>query len=312
MSFRFQVDCGAAGKRLDVAVAERRPELSRARIRRLIEQGHITVMGAAAKPAHRLREGERVCGAVPEPTPDRAAPEAIPLAIVHEDDDLLVIDKPAGMVVHPAAGHRSGTLVHALLYHCRDLSGIGGVERPGIVHRLDKGTSGLIVVAKTDAAHRSLSAQFAAHAIEREYLALVRGTPTQQSGSIDAPIGRRRSDPKRFTAGPGRASRRAVTHWEVERRFAELTLLRIRLETGRTHQIRVHLASVGLPVAGDPDYGGGRRQSRALGLGRQALHAARLGFDHPRGGRRLRFSAPLPADLAQVLEGLSPPDGLSP
>ncbi len=304
MSFRFEVDSEAVGKRFDVAVAERQPELSRARIQRLIEQGHIRVVGAVCKPAYRLREGERVEGVVPEPIPDHVSAEAIPLAIVHEDADLVVVDKPAGMVVHPAAGHRSGTLVHALLHHCRDLSGIGGIERPGIVHRLDKGTSGLLVVAKSDTAHRHLSLQFKAHAIEREYLALVRGAPRQQRASIDAPIGRRRSDPKRFTARAPRAARRAVTHWEVERRFAGLTLLRVRLETGRTHQIRVHLASVGLPVAGDPDYGGGRQHARELGLARQALHAARLGFEHPTRGARLSFDSPLPADLERVLAGL--------
>jgi 23S rRNA pseudouridine1911/1915/1917 synthase len=226
--------------------------------------------------------------------------------VVFEDAWLLVVNKPAGLVVHPAAGHRSGTLVHALLHHCDDLSGIGGVRRPGIVHRLDKGTSGLLAVAKSDASHRALQAQFAAHSIDREYLALVRGVPRTERGSIDAPIGRLRADPKRFTTHRGRlrSARSARTHWSLECRFRELTLLRVRLETGRTHQIRVHLASIGLPIAGDPVYGGGRRVARELGLERQALHAAVLGFEHPATAERLRFEAPLPEDLRRVLARL--------
>lgn len=305
MSSHFEVDSGLAGERLDVAVARLRPALSRARIQRLIQQEHITVAGRRARPAHRLRVGERVCVRVPEPAPVRLLPEEIPLAIVYEDAALVVVDKPAGMVVHPSVGHATGTLVHALLHHCRDLSGVGGVLRPGIVHRLDKGTSGLLVAAKSDAAHRALAGQFRSHSVEREYLALVRGTPGAERGTVDAPIGRHRADPKRFTARGPRAARTAITHWRVERRFRELTLLRVTLETGRTHQIRVHLASIGLPVAGDPEYGGGRATARALGLERQALHAARLGFDHPESRERLRFRAPLPRDLARVIEGLA-------
>jgi 23S rRNA pseudouridine1911/1915/1917 synthase len=221
----------------------------------------------------------------------------------YEDDHLIVVDKPAGLVVHPSAGHRTGTLVHALLHHCRDLSGIGGVLRPGIVHRLDKGTSGLLVAAKSDPAHRHLAAQFKAHSIEREYLALVRGEPGAESGSIDAPIGRHPSDRKRLSTR-GKRGRPAVTHWRVEVRYRGLTLLRVRLETGRTHQVRVHLASAGLPVAGDPVYGGGRKVTRSLGLERQALHAARLGFEHPVSGERMSFESPLPADLHRAIVGL--------
>ncbi len=305
MSFSFDVSAELAGKRLDAAIAAVDSRLSRARARRLIEQGHVTVGGAPAKPAHRLRLGERVEGRIPEPEPDRASAEDIPLDILYEDRDVVVVDKPAGLVVHPAAGHRTGTLVNALLHHCSELSGIGGVLRPGIVHRLDRNTSGVLVVAKSDEAHRHLGGQFKAHSVDREYLALVRGSPRAEAGSIDSPIGRHRSDPTRFTVRTVRPKRTAVTHWEVvERLGGEFTLLGVRLETGRTHQIRVHLASVGLPVAGDPVYGGGRRAARALGLRRQALHAARLAFAHPRTGERLSFSSPLPADLARVLQEL--------
>ena len=290
--------------RLDAAVAEMDTGLSRAAARRLIERREITISGATAKPSHRLRLGERVEGRVPEPAPDRLEPQAIPLEIVHEDTQLVVVDKPAGMVVHPSAGHREGTLVHALLYHCKGLSGIGGVLRPGIVHRLDKGTSGLLVVAKTDLAHQRLSHQFKRRSIEREYLALVRGMPAADEGTINAPIGRHPRDRKRFSTH-AHVGRVAVTHWWVEERFAELTLMRVGLETGRTHQVRVHLASVGLPVAGDPVYGGGRKLAQELGLTRQALHAAHLGFEHPETGERLRFDSVLPEDLAMVIRGLA-------
>ena len=300
MSFQLDVTELLAGKRLDAALAEVEPKLSRAAARRLIEQGAITVSGSTVKPAHRLRVGECVRGDLPDPVPDRVAPEALPLAIVYEDSQLVVIDKAAGMVVHPAAGHRQGTLVNALLHHCRELTGIGGVLRPGIVHRLDKGTSGLLVVAKTELAHRDLSRQFKARSVERSYRALVRARPRADQGSIDAPIGRHPGDRKRFSTH-ARIARRAVTHWSVEERLGEITLLRVRLETGRTHQIRVHLASVGLPIVGDPVYGGGRRAGAELGLGRQALHAATLGFDHPETGERLRFDSELPADLAAAV-----------
>lgn len=299
----MEVTGSLAGKRLDVALAEIEPKLSRAAARRLIEGGSVTVSGVIVKPAHRLRVGERVRGQLPEPVPDRVEPQPLPLQIVHEDSQLVVIEKPAGMVVHPAAGQREGTLVNALLYHCRELTGIGGVLRPGIVHRLDKGTSGLLVVAKTDLAHRRLSQQFKAHSVERSYLALVRGTPQAREGTIDAQIGRHPKDRKRFSTRV-RVGRRAVTHWTVEERFEKVTLIRVRLETGRTHQIRVHLASVGLPIAGDPVYGGGRPARAELGLVRQALHAASLGFDHPEHGQRLRFDSELPQDLASVLSAL--------
>ncbi len=293
------------GRRLDAALADLEPELSRARLRRLIEKGEVTVAGTARKPAYRLRLGDCIEGRVPPAEPSELEPEPIPLVIVFEDEDLIVVDKPAGLVVHPAAGHRSGTLVNALLHHCSTLSGVGGVRRPGIVHRLDKDTSGLIVAAKSDRAHRGLAEQFREHNVDREYLALVRGHPAAESGSVDAAIGRHPSDRKRMSTRT-RAGRSAVTHWRVERRLAELTLLRVRLETGRTHQIRVHLAASGLPVAGDPVYGGGRGAARALGLRRQALHAAMLGFEHPATRERVRFDSELPADLAAALAAADP------
>lgn len=303
MRFSHVVDSELAGQRLDVVLARLEPTLSRAQVQRLIEQGEIVVSGAPAKPAHKLRVGERIDGRVPEPIPARLDPQAIPLAILHEDADLVVIDKPAGMVVHPAAGHARGTLVNALLHHCRDLSGVGGELRPGIVHRLDKDTSGVIVVAKHDLAHRSLAAQWKQHSIDREYLAFVRGAPRTATGTVDAPIGRHPTDRKRMSTR-ARAGRSAVTHWRIEERLREATLLRVRLETGRTHQIRVHMASISLPILGDPVYGGGRARPAALGITRQALHAAVLGFTHPTTGTRVRFESTLPSDLQALLEAL--------
>jgi 23S rRNA pseudouridine1911/1915/1917 synthase len=300
----FQVDDGLEGKRLDRALVELEPGFSRAQLQRWIETGAIRVSGRVVKPSHRLRSGETIAGETPEPVADdRIEPEAIPLDVRYEDGHLIVVDKPPGMVVHPSAGHRAGTLVHALMHHCTDLSGVGGVLRPGIVHRLDKGTSGLLVAAKDDRTHRHLAAQFKAHSVEREYLALVRGEPSAESGSIDAPIGRHPSDRKRLSTR-GKRGRPAVTHWRVDARYRGLTLLRVTLETGRTHQVRVHLASVGLPVAGDPVYGGGKVVTRSLGLGRQALHATRLGFEHPVSGECLSFESALPADLCRAIEGL--------
>ncbi len=300
MKIHHEVTAELEGKRLDAALTALESDLSRAQVRRLIDSGDIRISGERVKPAHRLRPGEQIEGQVPEPVASELEPEAIPLQIVYEDEDVIVVDKPAGLVVHPAAGVASGTLVNALLHHCDRLSGVGGVRRPGIVHRLDRGTSGLLVVAKNDLAHRGLARQFKAHTTEREYLALVRGRPGAQRGSVDAAIGRHPTDRKRFSTRV-RSGRAAVTHWAVERRLRDLTLLRVRLETGRTHQIRVHLASIGLPVVGDPLYGGGKKVAREMGLERQALHAASLGFDHPRSGERLRFSSGLPEDLAGVI-----------
>jgi 23S rRNA pseudouridine1911/1915/1917 synthase len=303
VSFEHRVSPELAGQRLDAALAKLEPTLSRAQLRRLIEQGAVTVSGAVVKPAHRLRAGERIAGAVPEAQPTALEAEALPLSILYQDADVVVIDKPAGLVVHPAPGHGGGTLVNALLHHCRDLSGVGGELRPGIVHRLDKDTSGVLVAAKNDAAHRSLAAQFKAHSVLREYLALVRGGPRAAGGTIEAPIGRHPTDRKRMSTRT-RRGRAAVTHYRVEERLRGASLLRVRLETGRTHQVRVHLASIGLAVLGDPVYGGAYALGAELGLARQALHAAVLGFTHPTSGAALRFESPLPPDLARALEAL--------
>jgi 23S rRNA pseudouridine1911/1915/1917 synthase len=240
-----------------------------------------------------------------EPLPSPLTPEPLALSILYEDADVIVVDKPAGRVVHPAPGHPGGTLVNALLHHCRDLAGVGGVMRPGIVHRLDRGTSGVMVVAKHDAAHQALAAQFHDHHIEREYRALVRGLPGSDAGRVDRPIGRHRRDRKRMSVHTA-VGREAHTAWRVLKRFPACgrTWLAVLPETGRTHQIRVHLAAAGLPLAGARVSGRGGRAGRdapEAELERPALHAAVLGFDHPRSGERLRFEAPLPQDLARVL-----------
>lgn len=306
----------AAGRRLDRALAEALPALSRSRLKALIAAGAVTSGGDAVRdPARHVRAGQIFDIMVPESEPAAPVPQALDLVVVYEDADLLVIDKPAGLVVHPAAGHGDGTLVNALLAHCGDgLSGIGGVARPGIVHRLDKETSGLMVVAKSDAAHRGLAAQFADRSLWRGYTALVRGVPVPGQGVIDAPIGRSASDRKRM-AVRRQGGRPAVTRYRVVRRFADRAAeLAVRLDTGRTHQIRVHLASIGHPVLGDPVYGGRGRSAGARALAgpiaRQALHAAELGFRHPADRREMRFSSPLPMDmqaLAHHLEGLPQP-----
>jgi 23S rRNA pseudouridine1911/1915/1917 synthase len=251
------------------------------------------------RPAHRVRAGERVRVEIPPPAPAALTPEPIPLAVVFEDADLLVVDKPAGLPVHPGAGRATGTLVHAVLAHCPDLPGIGGRERPGIVHRLDKDTSGLLVVAKTEAALRALQAQIQSREVRREYLALVWGRVARAEGTIDAPIGRDPRHRTRMAVVP--AGRRAVTGYRVVERFDDATLLELRLETGRTHQIRVHCASIGHPVVGDPTYG---RRPNAWGLRRQALHAHRLAFAHPGSGVALSFTSALPGDIAGALARL--------
>jgi 23S rRNA pseudouridine1911/1915/1917 synthase len=297
--------------RIDKALAGRLPELSRARIQALIAEGRVSLDGAPVPDASgRAQPGEyRI--EIPPPAPAEPAAEDIPLTVLYEDPYLIVLDKPAGMAVHPAPGSESGTLVNALLRHCGDsLSGIGGVARPGVVHRIDKETSGVIVAAKTDAAHQGLSALFAAHDIERVYVALVRGGPRARMGTIDAPIARSTHDRKKMAIART-GGRRAVTHYRVERLFGPEAKplagrLACRLETGRTHQIRVHLASIGCPCLGDPTYGSGppaepvREAIAAAGLKRQALHAAVLGFRHPVTGETLRFEAPLPPDMADL------------
>ncbi len=303
MEFReFVVSQAEAGQRLDVFLAGV-GSLSRARVQRLIADGHALVMGRPQKPGHRVSAGERVQLRIPPATPLTLIPEAIPLDILHEDDDLIVLNKPPGLVVHPGAGRSTGTLVHALLAHCGTLPGIGGVERPGIVHRLDRDTSGVLVVAKTEEAHQSLSRQFKARAVKKQYLALVHGEVPQDSGRIEAAIGRREHDRKRMGVRKS-GGRQARTAYHVVRRLPGMTLLALDLETGRTHQIRVHLAHVGHPVVGDQVYGGRRSSRRAPTDGphaaRQMLHAWRLGFHHPRTGGWLEFTAPIPRDFLQL------------
>ena len=299
------VTAETAGERLDALLPALFPELSRAAAQRLIEQGAVTVDGAAVKKNHRAAPGARVSVTLPEPEP--AAPEAqeIPLEIVYEDADLIVINKPRGMVVHPAAGHADGTLVNALLWHCGDsLSGVGGERRPGIVHRIDKDTSGLILAAKNDPAHRALAAQLKEHSMFRVYEAVVYGAPMEDSGTVDAPIGRHPTDRKRMAVIHNQNSRPAVTHFEVIARYRGYTHLRCRLETGRTHQIRVHMAHIGHPVAGDPVYAGRRAEKDAF-LEGQCLHARELEFTHPRTGERLHLECPLPDYFMAFLRKLS-------
>jgi len=321
------VDAGAAGTRLDIWLAAGlAPDVSRSRVQNLIRQGAVEVAGkSVTEPKHRLAAGDTVSVVQPEPEDPQPKGEAIPLVILHEDDDLIVIDKPAGLVVHPGPGNWTGTLVNALIHHCGDsLSGIGGVKRPGIVHRLDKDTSGVMVVAKTDRAHRALAEAFADHGVEgdleRAYATLVWGGPARQAGSIDAPLGRSTRDRMlRAVVPAGRDdARRAVTHFTVEERFGDSTepaasLIECRLETGRTHQIRVHMGHIGHPVIGDPDYGQAFRtkanklpeplRSLVQSFPRQALHARLLAFRHPATQILMRFEAPLPADMTELVEG---------
>jgi 23S rRNA pseudouridine1911/1915/1917 synthase len=314
-----------AGERLDRILSQRFHDISRARFQRLIAEGQVQVNGETIVERRRaVKLGEVITVALPPPAEAKPRPEHIALNIVHEDAHLIVIDKPAGLVVHPSAGHESGTLVNALIAHCGDsLSGIGGIRRPGIVHRLDKDTSGLLVVAKTDSAHKGLTALFSAHGrdgrLERVYQALVWGRPEPGRGVIDAPLGRSVSNRRKIAVT--RQGRRATTHYKTIRSFpqpGQPTLIECRLETGRTHQIRVHLSHIGHPLLGDPAYGKGFSASvkrlplpaqQAIEiLGRQALHAGNLGFDHPITGRFLRFQSPLPPPFARLLEVL---DGAS-
>jgi 23S rRNA pseudouridine1911/1915/1917 synthase len=320
---RFTVAEAAAQPRLDRFLADKLADLSRSRIQALIKGGLVrSARGTLVDPGVRVKPGDVIEVEVPEAQPALLEAEPIPLAVVYEDPHLIVLDKPAGLVVHPAAGHGSGTLVNALIAHCGDsLSGIGGVKRPGIVHRLDKDTSGLMVVAKTDAAHRGLARQFAAHGsdgrLSRAYLALVWGVPPRTQGTIDAPLARSTSNRTKIAVTRGGGGRRAVTHYVVEQVFADTagkpaaSLVRVRLLTGRTHQIRVHFAHIGHPLLGDRTYGAGfaasaRRlpanaRSALAEVGRQALHAVHLGFEHPISGKRLTFDRAPPADLARLI-----------
>ena len=299
-----------AGWRLDRALADAVPILSRERLKALIRSGAVETEGKALRdPAVKVRGEEALRIAVPEAAPAHNEPQEIPLEIVFEDEHLLVVDKPAGLVVHPAAGNFDGTLVNALLHHCAGrLSGIGGVARPGIVHRIDKDTSGLLVVAKTDVAHEGLAKQFAAHSIDRRYLAIVNGIPKTSGGSIDAPLARSATNRKKIAIVEGHRGKRAVTHWRRLEALKDAALVECRLETGRTHQVRVHMASIGHPLIGDPVYGRSSKTHgkilKELQFHRQALHATELGFTHPVTKHRLSFTSAMPPDMQELMSAL--------
>lgn len=296
----FQVEPELARKRLDLFLAGEIPEMTRTHIQKLIEEGRVTVSGTAAKANTKLKAGEEVILHIPEPEELKVEGENIPLDILFEDSDVIVINKPQGMVVHPAPGNTSGTLVNALLFHCKDLSGINGVMRPGIVHRLDKDTSGVIMAAKSDLAHLSLAGQIKDREVTRLYTALVHGNIQEPGGIIETPIGRDPLDRKKM-AVVLKNSKPALTRYTVLERFKDYTLVQCKLETGRTHQIRVHLAYLGHPVVGDPKYG---TRKAHFGLTGQALHAGVLGFKHPRTGEYKEFTAPIPEPMAGVIKKL--------
>jgi len=300
------------GERLDAFLAASLPEITRSAAQRLIEQGLVHVDGMEVKSSHKLSSGEEVTVSIPPPEPSTAIPEKMDLVILHEDADVIVVNKPAGLTVHPGAGISSGTLVNGLLGHCSDLSGIGGEIRPGIVHRIDKDTTGILVVAKNDAAHQGLSTQFSQHTVKRVYYALVFGSLKTDKGRIEGEIGRHPVDRKKMS-GNARHGRHAVTHWKVLARYNGVTLLQLRLETGRTHQIRVHLSEAKHPLLGDSVYGGDARlgnikdvKLRTLikELGRQALHAKTLGFIHPSSGEYIEFDSDLPEDMQRIIDYL--------
>jgi len=290
----FRIDDAAVGARLDQFLVRVAAGLSRARIQDLIKEGHVTLNGGIAKASARLRAGDAVVLNEPPPVPTETVAEEVALDVLFEDDDLIVINKPAGLVVHPAAGNWSGTLVNALLHHCQTLSGIGGEQRPGIVHRLDKDTSGCLVVAKNDLAHQSLAKQFAGREVTKIYLALTTGKFARKSGMIETHIGRHPVQRKKMTVLPAGRGREAKTGYRVLRELPTGTLVECTLHTGRTHQIRVHLKHLGHPLLGDDVYG--RRGSFV----RQMLHAWRLGFVHPRTGKRLNFESPIPPDFVEA------------
>lgn len=304
------LDASHAGWRLDRALAATIPSLSRERLKVLTKSGALTRDGRAVRdPAIKVKGDERFTLAIPEPEPAHNEPQEIPLPIVYEDEHLLVVDKPAGLVVHPAAGNRDRTLVNALLHHCGgSLSGIGGVARPGIVHRIDKDTSGLLVIAKHDKAHEGLAKQFASHSIDRRYLAIVSGVPRQAEGTVDAPLARSPHNRKKIAIVSAGKGKRAVTHWKRLELLNDAALVECRLETGRTHQVRVHMASIGHPLIGDPVYGRGKSAHRKLlnqlDFKRQALHAAHLGFIHPVTKGRLSFDSALPSDMQELFTAL--------
>ncbi|HEX2624835.1 MAG TPA: RluA family pseudouridine synthase [Sphingomicrobium sp.] len=299
------------GWRLDRALADAIPTMSRERLKSLVRSGALTADGRAVRdPATKVRGDEQYALEVPAPTPAHNEAQDIPLGVAFEDEHLLVVEKPAGLVVHPAAGNLDGTLVNALLHHCGgSLSGIGGVARPGIVHRIDKDTSGLLVVAKTDRAHEGLAKQFADHSIDRRYLAIVSGVPALAAGSVDAPLARSSADRKKVAIVKDGRGKRAVTHWSKLKAWRDAAMVECRLETGRTHQVRVHMASIGHPLLGDPVYGRAPHQRlrellMRLKFQRQALHAAHLGFIHPITKGRLSFDSALPSDMQELFTAL--------
>ena len=298
------IAAAADGWRLDRALADAAPTLSRERLKVLINAGRVSRDGLLVRdPAKRAAVGEVFAVAVPAPTPAHNEAQAIPLTVAFEDEHLIVVDKPAGLVVHPAAGNLDGTLVNALLHHCHgSLSGIGGVARPGIVHRIDKDTSGLIVAAKTDRAHEGLARQFADHSIDRRYLAITRGKPTPPAGSVDKPLARSPANRQKIAVVAG--GKRAVTHYRTIEPLTGAALVECRLETGRTHQVRVHMASLGHPLVGDLVYGGRHPVAERLAFRRQALHAARLGFTHPITCATHVFKSAMPGDMQELFTAL--------
>jgi len=308
----FTIDKSHCGQRLDVYLAQSDEALSRSQVKYAIEEGDVLVNGTPPKVSQKLKEGDVVVFIKKPPAEARAVPQAMPLDIVYEDEALIVVNKPAGMVVHPAPGNPDKTLVNALLFHCRDLSGIGGVLRPGIVHRLDKDTSGLIVAAKSDDAHRGLSSQFEKHDVHKKYLALVWGDVKGSHGEIVAAVGRHPVHRKKMST-KSRHGRGALTLWKVRERYGAVTLLEVEIKTGRTHQIRVHLSSIGYPVVGDAVYGNASRiktvadaelKAKLRAFRRQALHAAQLSFIHPMRNERMVFTADLPPDMADLCNAL--------
>lgn len=301
-NMNFQVTREEQGDRIDRYLASRLPDYSRSFLQKLVGEGRVLVGDKPVKSNYKINEGDRVSLSVPDAVEPEIIPEPIPLDILYEDASLLVINKPKGMVVHPCPGHYSGTLVNALMYHCKDqLSGINGVMRPGIVHRIDQNTTGSLVVCKTDAAHRFLAQQLKDHSITRKYRAIVHGNLKEEEGTVNAPIGRHPVDRKKMAVNE-RCGRNAVTHYRVLERFGSFTYLECRLETGRTHQIRVHMASIGHPLLGDDVYGPSR--CPIPGLTGQTLHAMTLGFIHPETGTYMEFEAPLPEYFENLLEKL--------
>lgn len=294
-TFEHTVEGHQANERIDKLLAKLLPHLSRERMKELIKMNLVTVNGKLIKASYKCQQHDKINVQIPAAAPLDIQPEPIDLDIVFEDADIIIVNKPRGMVVHPAPGHESGTLVNGLLAHCRDLSGINGVIRPGIVHRLDKDTSGLIMAAKNDQAHESLARQLKERTVERIYQAIVHGQIGHRCGTVDAPIGRDGSDRKKMAVTEN--GREAITHFHVLERFSEYTLIECRLVTGRTHQIRVHMRYIGHPVAGDPKYG----PKKTLPIKGQALHAASLSFFHPSTKEKLKFSAPLPEDMKRLL-----------